>query len=53
MITWRLALPAGCQLGNGGYRNIYTGHFIDENGNEYNQDGVFVQNLGDDDEHKN
>lgn len=53
MITWRLVLLAGSQLENGGYKNIYSGHFIDENGNEYNEDGVFVQNLGDEDGYKN
>lgn len=53
MITWRLVLPVGSQSENGGYKNIYSGHFIDENGNEYDEDGVFVQNLGDDDDYKN
>jgi hypothetical protein len=38
---------------NGGYKNIYSGHFIDESGNEYDENGVFLQNVGDDDEYKN
>ena len=53
MITWRLELLAGYQSESGSYKNIHNGHFIDENGNEYDEQGVFVQNVQDDDEYKN
>lgn len=53
MITWKLELLVGSPWENGSYKNIHSGHFIDENGNEYDEHGVFIQNLQDDDEHKN
>lgn len=30
-------------VGEGKYKNIYTGHVIDENGNEYDQNGNLVK----------
>lgn len=53
MITWKLELLVGYQWESGSYKNIYNGHFIDENGNEYNEHGVFIQNVEDDNEYKN
>jgi len=52
MITWKLGTLDGFPLVSGGYKNIHTGHFIDEDGNEYDEKGVFVQNVKDEDEYK-
>lgn len=52
MITWKLVILGGSLLVNGGYKNIHTGHFIDEDGNEYDEKGVFIQNIKDEDEYK-
>jgi len=51
MITWKLGLPVGFPLENGSYKNIHNGHFIDENGNEYDENGIFVQNIQDVDDY--
>ena len=53
MITWKLALLVGSPWGSGSYRNIHSGHFIDENGNEYDEYGVFIQNIQDIDDNTN
>jgi len=45
--------PVGFPLGNGSYRNIHNGHFIDENGNEYDESGVFIQTVQDVDDDTN
>ena len=53
MIKWKLGPLAGFQSENGSYENIHSGHFIDENGDEYDENGIFVRNVQDDDEYKN
>jgi hypothetical protein len=53
MIKWKLELLVGYQLESGSYKNIYNGHFIDENGNEYDEQGVFIQHVQDDDGYRN
>lgn len=37
-------------VGEGVYKNIHTGHIIDESGNEYDKDGNIVSDFKEEDE---
>lgn len=48
MISWSMEIAGWIAFGEGKYKNIHTGHIMDENGTIFNQNGEVVSEVDED-----